>query len=88
MYLEEVFKILSKKNDRIVGRKLYCEGEEYKQTIIPYSAKHRGQQYTFKGKSCFSMIVIPYSSTKKYRIVKSFTLKDAKRLKNKQKKWK
>lgn len=64
-----------------MGTKLYCEGEEHRQSIIRYSAKHHGQQHIFKGKSCFSMTVIPHSTTKKYKIVKSFTLKDAKRLK-------
>jgi len=85
-YLEEAFEILSKKKDKIVGEKLYCEGEKEDSTIIPYSAKHRGQQHTFKGRSCFCMIEKTYhSATTKYKIAKRFTSKDAKRLKNSQK---
>jgi|Deesub1362A_J573_1020465.scaffolds.fasta_scaffold01023_26 hypothetical protein len=82
-YLESAFEILSKRDDEIIGTKLYCEGENHRQNIITYSARHHGQQHIFKGKSCFSMTVIPYSATKKYRIAKPFTLKDAKQLKQK-----
>jgi len=80
-YLKFAFEILSKKNDEIKGTKLYCEGENHQQRIIRYSAKHRGQEHIFKGICCFSMVDIPYSITKKYKIAKSFTVKNAKKLK-------
>ena len=83
-YIYGRFYVLREIDDKIEGKKIYCESEKASIKKIYYTSRHRGQRGIFSGKCCFSMIAEPYRKSKKFELIpQKFTVKDAKELKRK-----